>query len=350
MKTRRQKSGDSLQVLAADVDRLMSLAYAECPLDVMESLAVHLAAEQNATRRNLHVTCWKCFKKRHVQRSCQENDAHSGKLTYGRLAERRIPILNKAPEEEIKVSALSRRGNGLYIEGSICDIPCLFLVNRGTSITLLRVDLARKLKERRIYTAPSKNLKTATSEKAKIQGKLDACVLREFQHRVYAAEITDSCILGMNFLQKFKFTGRIKEILRETRVSTSGRHFGVKKTLRKTRKRFYWNRFRTDAEKWCRKCQVCRARKGPTTEQGKSKTGWTPVEMFSDRTLRFICDILFGRSRDTPYSPTNSEARLERVQASSARERVKLSRERMRTLRLKCNLPPSSGGKSSLDV
>ncbi|GBN76318.1 hypothetical protein AVEN_228123-1, partial [Araneus ventricosus] len=40
LKTRRQKPGESLRELAADVERLMSLAYAECPLDVRESLAV----------------------------------------------------------------------------------------------------------------------------------------------------------------------------------------------------------------------------------------------------------------------------------------------------------------------
>ncbi|GBM11576.1 hypothetical protein AVEN_180132-1 [Araneus ventricosus] len=39
LKTRRQKPGESLQELAADVERLMSLAYAKCPLDVWESLA-----------------------------------------------------------------------------------------------------------------------------------------------------------------------------------------------------------------------------------------------------------------------------------------------------------------------
>ncbi|GBM96185.1 hypothetical protein AVEN_2593-1 [Araneus ventricosus] len=39
LKTRRQKPGESLQELAADVERLMSLSYAECPLDVRESLA-----------------------------------------------------------------------------------------------------------------------------------------------------------------------------------------------------------------------------------------------------------------------------------------------------------------------
>ncbi|GBN08850.1 hypothetical protein AVEN_267226-1 [Araneus ventricosus] len=39
LKTRRQKPGERLQVLAADVERLMSLAYAECPQDVRDSLA-----------------------------------------------------------------------------------------------------------------------------------------------------------------------------------------------------------------------------------------------------------------------------------------------------------------------
>ncbi|GBM22110.1 hypothetical protein AVEN_266472-1 [Araneus ventricosus] len=285
LKTRRQKPGESLQVLAADVERLMSLAYAECPLDVRESLAaqyfvdairdketqlstrlmdftdlksalaysmkfesakttskifIHarsmetdddnwkerddkfesllkaleklvesLAAEQNAPRRNPNLTCWKCFKKGHVQRACQVNDVHSIKLTCGRLAEQKIPTLNKSPEEGLKVSTLSGGGNGLYLKGSICDIPCLFLVDTGTNTTLLRADLAHKVKERLIYTPPNLTLKTATGEKAKIQGKLDAsieCGFRKFQHRVYVADITDSCILGLDFLQKFKFT------------------------------------------------------------------------------------------------------------------------------------------------
>ncbi|GBO34488.1 hypothetical protein AVEN_109543-1, partial [Araneus ventricosus] len=98
------------------------------------------------------------------------------------------------------------------------------------------------------------------------------------------------------------------------------------KTLHKTRKRFYWDRFLADVEKWCRECQACSARKGLKTKQG---IGRTPAEMFLDQTLRFPCDILFGRPRDTPSSPTNSEARLESAQAS-ARDQFKLSRERMK--------------------
>ncbi|GBM46349.1 hypothetical protein AVEN_113627-1 [Araneus ventricosus] len=104
---------------------------------------------------------------------------------YGRLTGRRLPFLNKAPEEGLKVSALCGGRNGLYLEGSICSIPCLMLVDTGANVTL-----------------------TATGEKAEIHGKLDAaidCGSRKFQHKIYVADITDPCILGLDFLQKFNF-------------------------------------------------------------------------------------------------------------------------------------------------
>ncbi|GBN12405.1 Retrovirus-related Pol polyprotein from transposon 297, partial [Araneus ventricosus] len=83
------------------------------------------------------------------------------------------------------------------------------LVDTGADVTLLRTDLAQKLKEQLIYTAPNISLKTATGEKTEIRGKLDAsieCGSRKFHHRIYVADITDPCILGLDFLQKFNFT------------------------------------------------------------------------------------------------------------------------------------------------
>ncbi|GBN05201.1 hypothetical protein AVEN_143030-1 [Araneus ventricosus] len=83
------------------------------------------------------------------------------------------------------------------------------LVDTGANVTLIRTDLAQKLKGNFIYTAPNISLKTATGEEAEIHGKLDAaieCGSRKFQHRIYVADITDPCILGLDFLQKFNFT------------------------------------------------------------------------------------------------------------------------------------------------
>ncbi|GBM54291.1 Transposon Ty3-G Gag-Pol polyprotein [Araneus ventricosus] len=128
---------------------------------------------------------------------------------YGRLAGRRLPFLNEAPEEGLKVSALSGGRNGLDLEGSICGIPCLMLVDTGANVTFVRKDLAQKLKGKFIYTVPNISLKTATGKKEEIHGKLDAaieCGSRRFQHRIYVVDITDLCILGLDFLQKFNFT------------------------------------------------------------------------------------------------------------------------------------------------
>ncbi|GBM29868.1 hypothetical protein AVEN_110374-1 [Araneus ventricosus] len=51
LKTRRQKPGERLQELAVDVERLTSLAYAKCPLDVRESLAAQYFVNTNQRRR-----------------------------------------------------------------------------------------------------------------------------------------------------------------------------------------------------------------------------------------------------------------------------------------------------------
>ncbi|GFS68887.1 uncharacterized protein NPIL_456591 [Nephila pilipes] len=83
------------------------------------------------------------------------------------------------------------------------------LGDTGANVTLLRTDIAQKLNQQFIYTAPNIFLKTAISEEANIHGKLDAsieCGSRRFQHEVYEADITYPCILGLDFLREFKFT------------------------------------------------------------------------------------------------------------------------------------------------
>ncbi|GBO25604.1 Retrovirus-related Pol polyprotein from transposon 412 [Araneus ventricosus] len=83
---------------------------------------------------------------------------------FGRLTGRRLPFLNKAPEEGLKLSTPCGGTNGLYL--------------------------------------------TASGEKAEIHGKLDAaieCGSRKFQHRIYVSDFIDPCILGLDFLQKLNF-------------------------------------------------------------------------------------------------------------------------------------------------
>ncbi|GBM56891.1 Retrovirus-related Pol polyprotein from transposon 297 [Araneus ventricosus] len=57
--------------------------------------------------------------------------------------------------------------------------------------------------------APNISLKTTTCEETEIRGKQDAsieCGSRKFHYRIYEGDITDSCVLGLDFLQNFNFT------------------------------------------------------------------------------------------------------------------------------------------------
>ncbi|KAJ8942551.1 hypothetical protein NQ318_021953 [Aromia moschata] len=58
---------------------------------------------------------------------------------------------------------------------------------------------------------------------------------------------------------------RIHQVLEELHSSPSGGHFGVTRTLARVRDRFYWVNCRRDVEEWCKKCDLCSAKKGPKT-------------------------------------------------------------------------------------
>ncbi|UYV69000.1 K02A2.6-like, partial [Cordylochernes scorpioides] len=65
---------------------------------------------------------------------------------------------------------------------------------------------------------------------------------------------------------------KIPGVLREVHSGASGSHFGMTKTLRKVRERFYWVYCREDVENWCRRCTTCAASKGPQTRsRGKMR-------------------------------------------------------------------------------
>nr|GBM72566.1 hypothetical protein AVEN_139093-1 [Araneus ventricosus] len=464
LKTRRQKPGESLQALAADVKRLMSLAYAECPMDVRESLAVQffvdairdedtqlctrlmdftdlksalaysmkcetskiaskismharpIRIEDNAgkrkdekfesllgalenfleilaagkksaprrnpnvtcwrcyksghvqlecpsdssSRRNPNVTCWICYKKGHVQRECPRDNASRRNPNAtcwkcnkkGQLQNECQQIASINHHKETRHGsdkALSRRS---FVESYEHDLNSdKFGTETDISMRALRMTTEdtwsvseiqkaqledpdiRPILEKKLKLAdrPSRQEIAQENPATKRYWTLwDSLHLKDgVLYRKWENDDGSSCQWQLILPRS-----RIQEVLQETHDSTSGGHFGIMKTLRRIRERFYWDRLRADVEKWCRECQICRARKRPKTEDGKSVTGWISAEKLSDRTPRFPCDILFGRPGDTPSSPNEDlnklGARLESVQ-TSGRERVKLSRVRKKT-------------------
>ncbi|GFS86976.1 retrovirus-related Pol polyprotein from transposon 412 [Nephila pilipes] len=73
----------------------------------------------------------------------------------------------------------------------------------------LKSALAYSMKYEAARTVSKTSKHTATGEKISMHRKLEAsieCGSRRFQHKVYVADITDPCILGLDFLQEFNFT------------------------------------------------------------------------------------------------------------------------------------------------
>ncbi|KAJ8959664.1 hypothetical protein NQ318_021852 [Aromia moschata] len=58
---------------------------------------------------------------------------------------------------------------------------------------------------------------------------------------------------------------RIHQVLEELHSSPTGGHFGVNRTLARVRDRFYWVNCRRNVEEWCKRCDLCSAKKGPKT-------------------------------------------------------------------------------------
>ncbi|GFV29249.1 retrovirus-related Pol polyprotein from transposon 412 [Trichonephila clavipes] len=93
--------------------------------------------------------------------------------------------------------------------GHVNELPCNMIINTGANVSIIRNDLAQKLKEKLIWTPPRVVLQTVTGEKIDVHGKLKVKIRfgdTTYQHAVYVADIADPFILGLDFLKEHGFT------------------------------------------------------------------------------------------------------------------------------------------------
>ncbi|GFW46352.1 retrovirus-related Pol polyprotein from transposon 412 [Trichonephila clavipes] len=78
------------------------------------------------------------------------------------------------------------------------------VVNTGANVSIIRKDLAQNS----IWTPPCVSLQTVTGDKIQVYGKANV-TLRfgniDYHHTAYIADITDPCILGLDFLKNNNF-------------------------------------------------------------------------------------------------------------------------------------------------
>jgi len=95
--------------------------------------------------------------------------------------------------------------------------------------------------------------------------------------------------LETSVLQLVVPRNRVREVLEQAHDSPSGGHFGINKTLEKIRKRFYWATCKRDVEEWCKTCETCLSRRGPS---GKGKSPMQIVDVGRKPFERVQMDIL----------------------------------------------------------
>ncbi|KAJ8946986.1 hypothetical protein NQ318_019067 [Aromia moschata] len=152
---------------------------------------------------------------------------------------------------------------------------------------------------------------------------------------------------------------RIHQVLEELHSSPSGGHFGVTRTLARVRDRFYWVNCRRDVEEWCKRCDLCSAKKGPNTRsRGKmvqylsgapfervavdilgplphESTTYTPSMLTSGREMKLPTDLILGRpleenqERSLPEFVDNLRERMDQIHRF-AREKLKIHSDKMK--------------------
>ncbi|GFW57298.1 retrovirus-related Pol polyprotein from transposon 412 [Trichonephila clavipes] len=82
------------------------------------------------------------------------------------------------------------------------------VVDTGANVSIIRKDLAQNSQVSIIWTPPCVSLQTVTGDKIQVHGKADV-TLRfgniDYHHTAYIADITDPCILGLDFLKNNNF-------------------------------------------------------------------------------------------------------------------------------------------------
>ncbi|GFS87290.1 retrovirus-related Pol polyprotein from transposon 412 [Trichonephila clavipes] len=163
--------------------------------------------------------CWTCGREGHLQRSCrarqgaETNSASrkevSEKLINGHLVGRRLPDFGKPHFQVCQISTKSTGENGIFIMGHVNELPCNMIIDTGANVSIIRNDLAQKLKRETYLDPAPRGATDRDGEKIDIHGKLKVKIKfgdTTYQHAVYVADIADPFILGLDFLKEHGFT------------------------------------------------------------------------------------------------------------------------------------------------
>ena len=188
--------------------------------------------ERSKPPKRVPPICWGCNERGHLRRNCPRWRPPPGDRQHNRSSKPQVPFSSSSMATEPAVS----------VEGFIGERPTKILVDTGSSVTILREDVWKEAVNTRSLEPPPSPVIAANREQLEIRG------LSEVNLRVgdicacypvlVAKNVTQECLLGADFLEKFGCIIDLRGRTLTTRRTSVPIQF--RKTLQKVRSRFYW--------------------------------------------------------------------------------------------------------------
>ncbi|KAJ8954602.1 hypothetical protein NQ318_003134 [Aromia moschata] len=251
IKSRQQRSNESLQEYEADIERLIHLAYPQAPKEFLEQIGIQTFIDglvdtemQQALRLGRHTTIsdaliaaleFKAAKeasRSYKTRVRQVKFDECQSLKETKEVERRKwdikdftaqdwSFSNPKPKTSFQITSekfgkrqlVDARGvdeRSLIVHGYLDDKWCSFVIDTGATRTILRPDILPKSSKE---LSGHVKLETATGELIPVHGELNVKIQlgsKIMYHRVLTADIRDDCILGLDILSKHGFVVDVK--------------------------------------------------------------------------------------------------------------------------------------------
>ncbi|KAJ8932554.1 hypothetical protein NQ318_004708 [Aromia moschata] len=236
IKSRQQRSNESLQEYEADIERLIHLAYPQAPKEFLEQIGIQTFIDglvdtemQQALRLGRHTTisdalvaalefkaakeASRSYKSRSFpnprpKTSFQITSKKFGKRQLVDARGRVSTTYTQCPK--ISVSKISSDERSLIVHGYLDDKWCSFVIDTGATRTILRPDILPKSSKE---LSRHVKLETATGELIPVHGEVNVKIQlgsKIMYHQVLTADIRDDCILGLDILSKHGFVVDVK--------------------------------------------------------------------------------------------------------------------------------------------
>ncbi|KAJ8948177.1 hypothetical protein NQ318_010450 [Aromia moschata] len=224
IKSRQQRSNESLQEYEADIERLIHLAYPQAPKEFLEQIGIQTFIDglvdtemQQALRLGRHTTISDALVAALEFKAAKEaSRSYKSRITSKKFGKRQLvdargrvsTTYTQCPK--ISVSKISSDERSLIVHGYLDDKWCSFVIDTGATRTILRPDILPKSSKE---LSRHVKLETATGELIPVHGELNVKIQlgsKIMYHRVLTADIRDDCILGLDILSKHGFVVDVK--------------------------------------------------------------------------------------------------------------------------------------------